>query len=122
MTIPLPKGADGTKAAVLRRKSDGSFRDMNAEYSSEDGSVSFTAGVSGVYIIAVDTSTDNKTADDNSDKNNKDTERKFDVNDLIIMREALAEDDTDARDDLTDLNGDGKIDNKDLILLKAHLS
>ncbi|MDE7279764.1 MAG: hypothetical protein K2N26_08585, partial [Oscillospiraceae bacterium] len=66
VTIPLPKGADGTKAAVLRRKSDGSFRDMNAEYSSEDGSVSFTAGVSGVYIIAFDTSTDNKTADDNS--------------------------------------------------------
>ena len=44
------------------------------------------------------------------------------MNDLIIMREALAEDNTGERDDLTDLNGDGKIDNKDLILLKARLS
>ena len=114
VTIPLPKGADGTKAAVLRRKSDGSFRDMSAEYSSEDGTVSFNASVSGVYIIAVDTSADSKDA--------KDTEQKFDVNDLIIMREALAEDNTGARNDLTDLNGDGKIDNKDLILLKARLS
>ena len=119
VTVPLPKGTDGSKAAVLRRKSDGSFRDMSAEYSSEDGTVSFTASVSGVYVITADTSSENKKPDSNS---GKDTEKKFNVNDLIIMREALAEDNTGARDDLTDLNGDGKIDNKDLILLKARLS
>lgn len=118
VTIPLPKGADGTKASVLRKKSDGSFRDMSAEYSSGNGTVSFNASVSGLYVIAVDTSPDGK----KSDGGDKDTERKFDVNDLIIMREALSEDNTDARNDLTDLNGDGKIDNKDLILLKAQLS
>lgn len=119
VTVPLPKGIDGTKASVLRKKTDGSFRDMSAEYSSEDGTVSFNASVSGVYIITVDTSPDSKKPNGGSDK---DTERKFDVNDLIIMREALSEDNADACDDLTDLNGDGKIDNKDLILLKARLS
>ena len=67
----------------------------------------------------MDTSSENKKPDSNS---SKDTEKKFNVNDLIIMREALAEDNTGERDDLTDLNGDGKIDNKDLILLKARLS
>lgn len=118
VTIPLPKGADGTKASVLRKKSDGSFRDMNADYSSENGTVSFNASVSGVYVITVDTSSDGKKPDGAG----KDTEREFDVDDLIIMREALSEDNVDARDDLTDLNGDGKIDNKDLILLKAQLS
>ena len=44
-TIPLPKGVDGTKAEVFRKKSDGSFRDMNADYNSGDGSLSFTASV-----------------------------------------------------------------------------
>ncbi len=114
VTIPLPKGVDGTKAEVFRKKSDGSFRDMNADYNSGDGSLNFTASVSGVYVITV-----GKKEPDASDK---DTEQKFDINDLIVLREALSEGETVSRDGLTDMNGDGKIDNKDLILLKNSLS
>ncbi|MEZ3454232.1 MAG: hypothetical protein K1W17_07675 [Oscillospiraceae bacterium] len=114
VTIPLPKGVDGTKAEVFRKKSDGSLRDMNADYDSGDSSISFTASVSGVYVI---TSGTKETA-----SGDKDTEQKFDVNDLIVLREALSEGETDIRDGLTDMNGDGKIDNKDLILLKNSLS
>lgn len=118
VTVPLPKGVDGTKAAVMRKKSDGSFRDMNAEYNSDNGSVSFTASVSGVYVIVTVTG---KPSDSDTD-DGKETEQKFDVNDLIILREALSEGETDNRNDLTDMNGDGKIDNKDLLLLKKDLS
>lgn len=114
VTIPLPKGVDGTKAEVFRKKSDGSFRDMNADYNSADGSLSFTASVSGVYVITI--------GKKESDADNKDNEQKFDINDLIILREALSEGETDIREGLTDMNGDGKIDNKDLILLKNSLS
>lgn len=114
VTVPLPKGVDGTKAEVFRRKSDGSLRDMNADYNSGDGSLSFTASVSGVYVI---TSGTKKTG-----AGDKDSERKFDVNDLIVLREALSEGETDIREGLADMNGDGKIDNKDLILLKNSLS
>lgn len=114
VTIPLPKGVDGTKAEVFRKKSDGSLRDINADYNSGDGSLSFTASVSGVYVITAGTKKTN--SDD------KDTEQKFDVNDLIVLREALSEGETDIREGLTDMNGDGKIDNKDLILLKNSLS
>ena len=46
----------------------------------------------------------------------------FTENDLIILRDALAEDNADKQSGLTDMNGDGKIDNKDLILLKNRLS
>lgn len=115
VTVPLPKGVDGTKASVLRRKSDGSLKDMNAEYNRENGSLSFTASASGVYAVVTNTSSEKV-----SSESKKDNEP--DINDLIIMREALAEDDADSRKGLTDLNGDGKIDNKDLILLKNQLS
>lgn len=116
VTIPLPKGVDGEKAEVLRKKSDGSFRNMNADYDPENGSLSFTASVSGVYVIAaVKNDTDASDKEDGS-------ERKFDINDLIILREALSEGETDSREGLADINGDGKIDNKDLILLKNSLS
>lgn len=115
-SIPLPKGADGDAAYVLRVKSDGTFKDMNAEYSSENGMLSFTASVSGTYIIAVGNPSDKK-----SDSKN-DGEPEFTEDDLIILRDALAEDNADKQAGLTDMNGDGKIDNKDLILLKNHLS
>ncbi|MCM1023107.1 MAG: hypothetical protein NC395_03515 [Prevotella sp.] len=108
VTIPLPKGADVSGAAVLRKKSDGSFRDMNAEYNAEDNSVSFTASVSGVYAVSAVPSSGGASV------------REPDINDLIILRDAVSEDETN-RDGLTDLNGDGKIDNKDLILLKNKL-
>lgn len=114
VTIPLPKGVDGTKAEVLRKKSDGSFRNMNAGYNSGDGSLSFTASVSGVYVITEGQKGQNAAG--------KDTEQKFDVNDLIVLREALSEGETDSREGLTDVNGDGRIDNKDLIILKNSLS
>lgn len=116
MSIPLPKGADGESAHVLRVKSDGTLRDMNAEYSSADGTLSFTASVSGTYLIAVG-NTPNKKPDSKNDSEPVLTE-----NDLIILRDALAGDNADKQTGLTDMNGDGKIDNKDLILLKNRLS
>lgn len=115
-SIPLPKGADGESAHVLRVKSDGTLRDMNAEYSSADGTLSFTASVSGTYLIAV-----GNTPNKNTDSKN-DSEPVFTENDLIILRDALAGDNADNQTGLTDMNGDGKIDNKDLILLKNRLS
>lgn len=116
-SIPLPKGADGKSAHVLRVKSDGTLRDMNAEYSSEDGTLSFTASVSGTYLIAVGKTSDNKKPD-----NKNDSEPVFTEDDLIILRDALAGDNADKQPGLTDMNGDGRIDNKDLILLKNRLS
>ncbi len=106
INVPLPHNVDVSAIKLLRKKDDGSFAEVSADYNKKENSITFTSDRFGTFAVTAVRS---------------ENDEKYSEKQLDELRQALSDGNADKYLDTYDLNGDGKIDNKDLILMKSRL-